>query len=374
MSKDRTTKKSLITSSLAMLTCLTMLIGTTFAWFTDTAQTNVNKVQSGTLKVDIQNKENKSLDGRTLEWKTIDGKAQEDILWEPGATYELTPFKIVNRGKLAIKYKIEISGIESPNAGEKDLRDVLEFTYKIGDSGAVYDMDTERQLAKDKESEYITISAHMDKNANNDYQNLTVEGVSITVYATQATVESDSKDNTYDRDASYAEEIATGKTISSGTVTINKGVVAKDANAIALDVIGAGTNVTIENGFFDGGSGGNNQGIRVENGATVTIKNGTFTVGADANGEGNSVICSNGGNIVIEGGFFKTDYSWRGFYYVLNQENSNPGTIAVKGGTFVNQDPSQGDDNLGGNFVAPGYKVVSEKQANGDIWYTVVPE
>ena len=374
MSKDRTTKKSLITSSLAMLTCLTMLIGTTFAWFTDTAQTNVNKIQSGTLKVDIQNKENKSLDGRTLEWKTIDGKAQEDILWEPGATYELTPFKIVNRGKLAIKYKIEISGIESPNAGEKDLRDVLEFTYKIGDSGAVYDMDTEHQLAKNEASEYITISAQMDKNANNDYQDLTVEGVSITVYATQATVESDSKDNTYDRDASYAEEIATGKTISSGTVTINKGVVAKDANAIALKVTGSETNVTIENGFFDGGSGGNNQCIHVKNGATVTIKNGTFTVGADANGIGNSVIESYDGKIIIEGGFFKTDYQYRGKYYVLNQNNSHSGTITVKGGTFVNQDPSQGDDNLGGNFVAPGYKVVSETQANGDIWYTVVPE
>ena len=374
MSKDRTTKKSLITSSLAMLTCLTMLIGTTFAWFTDTAQTNVNKIQSGTLKVDIQNKENKSLDGRTLEWKTIDGKAQEDILWEPGATYELTPFKIVNRGKLAIKYKIEISGIESPNAGEKDLRDVLEFTYKIGDSGAVYDMDTEHQLPKNEASEYITISAQMDKNANNDYQGLTVEGVSITVYATQATVEYDSYDNEYDKDASYAEEIATGKTISSGTVTINKGVVAKDANAIALKVTGSGTNVTIENGFFDGGSGGNNVSIYVEKGATVTIKNGTFTVGADANGIGNSVIESYDGNIIIEGGFFKTDYSWREFYYVLNQNNSNPGTITVKGGTFVNYDPSQGDDHLHGNFVADGYKVVSETQANGDIWYTVVPE
>lgn len=374
MSKDRTTKKSLITSSLAMLTCLTMLIGTTFAWFTDTAQTNVNKVQSGTLKVDIQNKENKSLDGRTLEWKTIDGKAQEDILWEPGATYELTPFKIVNRGKLAIKYKIEISGIENTNTAEKDLRDVLEFTYKIGDSGAVYDMDTEHQLAKNEASEYITISAQMDKNANNDYQDLTVEGVSITVYATQATVEYDSYDNTYDRDASYAEEIATGKTISSGTVTINKGVVAKDANAIALKVTGSETNVTIENGFFDGGSGGNNQCIHVKNGATVTIKNGTFTVGADAKGIGNSVIESYDGNIIIEGGFFKTDYQYRGKYYVLNQNNSHSGTITVKGGTFVNQDPSQGDDNLGGNFVAPGYKVVSEKQANGDIWYTVVPE
>ena len=36
-----------------MVTCLTMLIGTTFAWFTDTASTAVNKIQSGTLKVDI---------------------------------------------------------------------------------------------------------------------------------------------------------------------------------------------------------------------------------------------------------------------------------------------------------------------------------
>ena len=59
---------------------------------------------------------------------------------------------------------------------------------------------------------------------------------------------------------------------------------------------------------------------------------------------------------------------------MLNQENSNPGTITVKGGTFVNYDPSQGDDHLHGNFVAAGYKVVSERQANGDIWYTVVPE
>ena len=374
MPKDRITKKSLITSSLAMLTCLTMLIGTTFAWFTDTAQTNVNKIQSGTLDVDIQNKENQSLDRGTLKWQAKDGRAQEAILWEPGATYELTPFKIVNKGNLAIKYKIEISGIESTNTAEKDLRDVLEFTYKIGDSGAVYDMDTERHLAKNEASEYITISAQMDKNANNDYQNLTVEGVSITVYATQDTVESDSKDNTYDENASYAEEIAEGKTISSGTVTINKGVVAKNADAKALDVTGSGTNVTIENGFFDGGSGGNNVCIYVRNGATVTIKDGTFTVGADANGIGNSVIESQGGDIIIEGGFFKTDYQYSGKYYVLNQLNSNPGTITVKGGTFVNQDPSQGDDHLGGNFVAPGYRVVSETQANGDIWYTVVAE
>ena len=61
-------------------------------------------------------------------------------------------------------------------------------------------------------------------------------------------------------------------------------------------------------------------------------------MGGDASGNGNSVIESNGGNIVIEGGFFYTDYAYRNSCYVLNQKNVNPGTIAVKGGTFVNYD------------------------------------
>lgn len=115
-----------------------------------------------------------------------------------------------------------------------------------------------------------------------------------------------------------------------------------------------------------------NRCIQVNTGATVTIKDGTFTVGKDASGTGNSVVLCNGGTVNIEGGFFYTDYNWRGFFYVLNQQNSTPGTITVKGGTFVNYDPSKGDDNLGGNFVASGYSVITETKANGDKWYTVV--
>ena len=129
--------------------------------------------------------------------------------------------------------------------------------------------------------------------------------------------------------------------------------------------------VTIKNGTFNGGEGGNNIAVYVRENATVTIKGGYFTVGGDAKGKGNSVIESNGGNIVIEGGFFKTDYQFEGRYYVLNQQNNNPGTITVKGGTFVNYDPSKGDDNIGGNFVAEGYKVVTKTVGN-DTWYTVV--
>ena len=165
-----------------------------------------------------------------------------------------------------------------------------------------------------------------------------------------------------------AAVIASGE---NANVTIKDGYYTtggKDAFALWAE---NNAKVTIESGTFNGGAGGNNQAVQVRNGATVTIKDGYFTVGGDANGKGNSVIESNGGNIVIEGGFFKTDYAYNEFYYVLNQQNNNPGTITVKGGTFVNYDPSKGDDNLGGNFVAEGYKVVSKTVGN-DTWYTVV--
>ena len=94
MSNSRNTKRSFITSILAMVTCLTMLIGTTFAWFTDTASTAVNKIQSGTLKVDIQNKDNESLDGNTLEWQAKDGRAQEQC-----SLRNLLPFRLLLHGQ-----------------------------------------------------------------------------------------------------------------------------------------------------------------------------------------------------------------------------------------------------------------------------------
>ncbi len=171
---------------------------------------------------------------------------------------------------------------------------------------------------------------------------------------------------------------AAGKTFSDGKDhVLNESIAVGAANGIAVTVEN-GSNLVIEGGMYNGGEGGNNQSVRVENGSKLTIKDGVFTVGGDADGYGNSVIENRGGEIVIEGGFFYTDYAYNKFYYVLNQLNNNPGKITVKGGTFVNYDPSKGDDNLGGNFVAEGYKVVSEvRERNEDntpkvVWYTVV--
>ena len=358
MTNRKSTKRALLGSVMAMVLCLAMLVGATFAWFTDTASTGVNKIQAGNLDVALEMKDASgkwvSAEGKTLDF--VKAAAGEQVLWEPGCTYTLPELRVVNNGNLALKYKVTITGIN----GSAKLNEAIEWT--IGDVA----MGAEQHLAAGESNEF-TIKGHMKESAGNDYMDLTISGISITVYATQYTYESDSFNNQYDKNAAYKGT----QEFTEGTHTLSNGVVALNPNDIAVKASGSDTNVTITGGYYDGGNGGNNICVYAMNGATVTIQGGTFTVGSDASRAGNSVVESNGGNIVIEGGFFYTNYNWRGFYYVLNQKNDNPGTITVKGGTFVNYDPSQGDDNLGGSFVADGYSVVSEKHGD-DTWYTVV--
>ena len=368
MKSKKAVRSALGMSVLSIALCAAMLIGTTFAWFTDTASTAVNKIQAGTLKVDIVKAENgDSIKGQSMSFVNQGGS--DDILWEPGVTFRTPAFQVKNIGTLAIKYKLALSGV----TGSSKLLKVIQFSVVKNDGTAV-DLDKfEGTLTLEGDSvlsEPLYIQGHMEETAGNEYQNETLEGLGITVYATQYTYEYDSKDNQYDFDSDYTEVVAGGRTFT-GTEVISTGITATGVNAIAVKADGPDANVTITGGTFDGGSGGNNQCVHVREGATVTIKGGTFTVGSDASGEGNSVIESNGGNITIEGGFFYTDYSWNGFYYVLNQQNNNPGTITVKGGTFVNYDPRTGDDNRGGNFVADGYSVITEQHGN-NTWYTVV--
>ena len=374
MTNGKSLKRALLSSVFSLIICVAMLIGTTFAWFTDTASTAVNKIQAGNLKVDIVDQNGNSLNGKSLSFRDVNNKT--DILWEPGAKFNLDSFKIVNKGNLALKYKVIISGIN----GSAKLLEAIDFTVKIGNAAEAALADWEGVLLPDgaaatdtmpvKETKLITISGKMREDAGNEYQGLSIGGIGITVLATQYTYENDSIGNTYDREAAYKGT----QEFTSGTHTLGNGGIALDPNGVAVSVSGEGTNLTITGGYYDGGEGGDNRCIQVNKGATVTIKDGTFTVGGDATGLGNSVVLCNGGTVVIEGGFFYTDYAYRNFYYVLNQQNNNPGTITVKGGTFVNYNPANGDDNLGGNFVADGYTVISETKANGDVWYTVVAE
>lgn len=133
--------------------------------------------------------------------------------------------------------------------------------------------------------------------------------------------------------------------------------------------IRAKANLTIiGEGRVEAGSGGNYVAVYAYTDSNVVINGGEYHVGEDAEGSGNTCIYVNGkGNVEINGGKFSTAKDYEGAYYVLNKNNSATGNIVVKGGTFVNYNPTVGDDALGGTFVADGYEAID----NGDGTYTV---
>lgn len=133
--------------------------------------------------------------------------------------------------------------------------------------------------------------------------------------------------------------------------------------------IKAKANLTIVgDGKIEAGAGGNFVAVYAYTDSNVVINGGEYTVGEDAEGSGNTCIYVNGkGNVVINGGRFSTAKDYNGIYYVLNKNNSATGNIVVKGGTFVNYNPTVGDDALGGTFIADGYEAID----NGDGTYTI---
>ena len=78
---QKATKRALLTSVMALVMCVVMLVGTTFAWFTDTASTAVNKIQAGNLKVDIIGADSKDHVSMLNFTKAADAKGEE-LLWE----------------------------------------------------------------------------------------------------------------------------------------------------------------------------------------------------------------------------------------------------------------------------------------------------
>ena len=210
---QKATKRALLTSVMALVMCVVMLVGTTFAWFTDTASTAVNKIVAGNLDVDIVGENGVSLDGKSLSFKDVNNKT--DILWEPGVTFHTEGFRIKNAGNLALKWKIAINkdsastGVVEGSNGKQgmNLLDVIDFSVvssKAKDAEAVkIDEFVGHTDANTVDSTTYYIKGTMQTSAGNDYQDLTLEGITITVYATQDTVENDSFDNQYDKDATY---------------------------------------------------------------------------------------------------------------------------------------------------------------------------
>ena len=411
MTNGKSLKRALLSSAFSLIICVAMLIGTTFAWFTDTASTGVNKIQAGNLDVALEMKDGDnwvSAEGKTLTFKTKDNRAADQILWEPGCRYELPALRVVNKGNLALKYKIQITGIQ----GDAKLNDVIDWT--INDAPINL---TEGHLAANAKGDSFTIKGVMKTTAGNEYQGLSIDGIGITVYASQDTVESDSFNNQYDANATYYPVIdfvglkdALGK---GGNITIAGDFTGDKTKTGVSDrlTIKTPTTLNFEGVYTVPGSleaSLNWAALYITDETTINAIDGAGIICedktdssaayiggpyvADINAPGKTVTVNGGtyygggttfqvtkGTLIVNGGFFQVtpDVDTHDCRYTLNCIDGNykngSAKIFVKGGTFVNFDPSNNTaEGAGTNFVADGYSVISETKDNGDVWYTVV--
>ena len=224
MTKTKSTKHALVMSVMALFLCFTMLLGTTFAWFTDSVTSAGNIIQSGTLDVEMHWAEGtKDPSAADTTWTDAStGAIFNNDKWEPGYV-EVRHIKIANEGTLALKYQIKIVA----NGEVSDLADVIDVYYvdpaqQIADRTALTDdnklgtlTDVLANLANTAngelpagENDTITLALKMQESAGNEYQNKSIgSDFSVILMATQLTAESDSFDDQYDKDAKYTAEI-----------------------------------------------------------------------------------------------------------------------------------------------------------------------
>ena len=245
-------KSALLLSFTSLLICFAMLVGSTFAWFTDTATTGVNKIVAGNLDVELLmykeangepdyvniSKETAPIFGS--ENSTVAQNNNLDTLWEPSKT-QVAYLAIKNEGNLDLKYQVALN-VTNPADG-KDLYKVMQYAivpdakgtdpvlpaWRTGNSvtpGAQTVSGTNTTDANPAgvkllhgETHYFALLVHMDENAGNAYQNGKVE-FDLTVYATQLNSENDSFGPDYDKDAQYPTSIQELKKKYSADATI----------------------------------------------------------------------------------------------------------------------------------------------------------
>lgn len=190
MRASRKIKSALFGGALLTIITVMLMLGSTMAWFQDT-EVVINTYTFGNLDVDIVKKEGNQIVGATtLQFVRPDGGEYEGgkYLFEPGATFQLKEFYIKNSGDVALKYRLKLDTTNATRTGERDLLDSMEITATMGDGSPApsFLLDSEtRTLAAGRMDGPVRIYIHMKKEAGNEYQDLSVEGLVVKVIAVQ---------------------------------------------------------------------------------------------------------------------------------------------------------------------------------------------
>ena len=365
MTKQKNTKRALLASVLSMMLCMAMLVGSTFAWFTDSVTSGKNKIVAGNLDVELEYSTNGSdwatVTADTNLFKPTNGEAA--TLWEPGHT-EYVYLRVRNAGSLALKYRfaVNVFGDEAGGAEKKytnvegkefKLSEHLVFTKAEG-TAAVTDRESlwmkdavqEKEAMGDLsglgmegtlllgENKAITLAVYMPTQVGNEANQSTAkkdaEGaptifLGLTLSATQIPHESDSFDKDYDKDAEYDGEVSTEASLVAAIEKGGSYKLAKDINLTQPVNVANGTTVVL-----------NLNGKTLSYDSDYAINNkGDLTIGGDGDIKGRGGIKSTAGKLTINGGTYtaSSDYTQSSYQHALKAENTE---VVINGGTFGN--------------------------------------
>ncbi len=370
--------------------CVAMLIGSTFAWFTDSVTSSNNKIQAGTLKIDLLLKDGDD------NWTSIkeSGKAIFDYdLWEPGYT-DVKVLKVVNKGSLALKWMAKfVSDFELTaladvidvyvNTSVQDLpanRADIATWDKVGtvrDFVNTIQTTTTGELTPEgsaNDSAYLGIALKMQETAGNDYQGMSLGGVfDIQILATQLTYEEDSFDNQYDKDAtldfapvSNANELRVALANNETNIVLTKDIIVDDTFTVDYNAnINGGGNAIYRT---DGTSFMSSRStpviytdtvFTVKTGATLTLENVVVDGGAVWGGEVNQTLQRGTVNsgVTATGALVTTEAN---AHIVLGEGavlQNNDGANAVNLGTRA-----------GATLTLNGGEIINNHSAAGAIW------
>lgn len=400
-------KSTLISAVLAIVMCVSLLAGSTFALFTSESKVNL-AVTSGNVEVvaSIENIEKSYVDenGETVSGKLFGGDATfadgtlslDNIVPKDTVKFHV---KIANNSSVAIKYRTVVTVVEDNGLASSlsiDLAGYQMIGTKAASAYAKLDAGEQPEVlpvtitlpeseTTQRKSCKLSVSVEAVQGNAAVANGLTsTDGTTMSTRLADGTVWYDVLANgsafTVKTDMNPANTI-----ISNGKLTID----AKDkeiANTVDLwqaaddnewslvSARGTDGEVTVKSGSFLAKEN-DCYAVDVQGGATVVIEGGTFAGNIHA-------VYVYEGKAIIKGGFFSVQqpYPKTGLEYEFvincydgNRENETA-SVEIMGGTYVNFNPA--DNTAEGahtNFVAAGYTVVSETQANGDVWYTVVP-
>ena len=265
MTNKKGTKRSLLMSALAMLLCVSMLIGSTFAWFTDSVTSAGNIIKSGTLDISM-NWAKGTEDPAAANWQDASTtKIFNYDQWEPGYT-EARHIAVKNEGTLALKYQLTIV----PTGEVTDLAEVIDVYYinpavqleERADMSAYTPVGTLAELINNEisvidvmpngklaagEGFVATLVLKMQESADNDYQNKSIgTDFAVKLIATQFTSEKDSFDENYDGGASWLGDASIGWYLEGMENGGNEFVIgsAEDLAGLAAIVNGTATTET----------------------------------------------------------------------------------------------------------------------------------